>query len=475
MKRIFNNGFVLIAGLLSSSLMFQACEDMLDKKPVSRLTKEDLGPSVISTAEQAESFLTSNYADFRSLYFLIDFLTASDGQSDNAYAGGTNPSTFEIDEYRIATTNANIKRDWEGLYTAISKSNRILDNIDNITDTLLTEQRRMEIKGEASFIRAFMYFELMKYYGAVPMLLEYLEEFDPENFDGIFLPRASEGELITQMLADLEVARVNVRQDKEATRMIITKDIVHALTAKVYAAMEVPNWTKVNAHCDSVIASGYLLMGSYDDLWTAATDNSDESIFKIPFSGGFFLSGTTSKKNVTPSNDLVATFDDEGDAIRKASAIKWVNGTGKWTDLYWPVDNFPQVNKYRTGNSIFILYRLADIMLLKAEALNELNDLSGAAGLVDLVRDRVGLLPTTAATKADMRLAIEKERRLELAFEGHRWHDLKRTGRAVEVMQAVKDGNNVNLGYNINGNRLVWPIPQVEIDRNVKLAQNPGY
>jgi hypothetical protein len=74
-----------------------------------------------------------------------------------------------------------------------------------------------------------------------------------------------------------------------------------------------------------------------------------------------------------------------------------------------------------------------------------------------------------------MRLAIEKERRLELAFEGHRWHDLKRTGRAIEVMNALRDGSGNSLGYALDENRLLWPIPQSERDKNDKLTQNAAY
>ena len=137
------------------------------------------------------------------------------------------------------------------------------------------------------------------------------------------------------------------------------------------------------------------------------------------------------------------------------------------------------INKYRNytegsnQNNIFI--RLADILLLKAEALNEMGDVSGAAGLVDQMRTRVDLAPTTASSQEDMRLAIEKERRLELAFEGHRWFDLKRTGRAIEVMNAATGVGGENLGYMLNENRLVWPIPQAELDKNTELTQNPGY
>jgi hypothetical protein len=118
---------------------------------------------------------------------------------------------------------------------------------------------------------------------------------------------------------------------------------------------------------------------------------------------------------------------------------------------------------------------LADIILLKAEALNEQGDVSAAATLVNQIRSRVDLPNTTATTQESMRLAIEKERRLELAFEGHRWFDLKRTGRAIEVINNAigPDGN--KYGYNLTPNGLLWPIPQSELDKNELLTQNPGY
>jgi starch-binding outer membrane protein, SusD/RagB family len=123
----------------------------------------------------------------------------------------------------------------------------------------------------------------------------------------------------------------------------------------------------------------------------------------------------------------------------------------------------------------YIFIRLADILLLKAEAMNELGDPSGAAALVNQIRARVSLAATTASSQADLRLAIEKERRLELAFEGHRWFDLKRTGRAIEVINNAKGVNGASLFYNLTTERLVWPIPQAELDKNINLRQNAGY
>jgi hypothetical protein len=175
----------------------------------------------------------------------------------------------------------------------------------------------------------------------------------------------------------------------------------------------------------------------------------------------------------------VRAFDEEGDLIRKDASIIFLDVSGKWSDEHWPQTMYPFINKWRNfqegSDQNYTFIRLADILLLKAEALNELGDVGGAAALVDQIRDRVGLPPTTAADQAAMRLAIEKERRLELTFEGHRWYDLKRTGRAIPVMNAVTGANGENLGYDLTPQRLVWPIPQAELDKNSKLTQNPGY
>lgn len=112
---------------------------------------------------------------------------------------------------------------------------------------------------------------------------------------------------------------------------------------------------------------------------------------------------------------------------------------------------------------------------MRAEAYNEKGDISNAAALVNQVRARVKLSNTTAASKTEMALAIEKERRLELAFEGKRRFDLIRTGRAIEVMNSQKDGSGNNLNYNVQPYQLIYPVPQEQLDLNPKLTQNPGY
>ena len=121
-----------------------------------------------------------------------------------------------------------------------------------------------------------------------------------------------------------------------------------------------------------------------------------------------------------------------------------------------------------------MLFRLPEAILLLADAENELGNLSEAKRLVDLVRTRVKLPNTTASSKDNMRLAIENENRFEFAFEGKRWMDLKRRGRFIQVMQACTDHQNT-YASRLSENKLIWPIPQSELDLNVNLTQNPGY
>jgi hypothetical protein len=124
-----------------------------------------------------------------------------------------------------------------------------------------------------------------------------------------------------------------------------------------------------------------------------------------------------------------------------------------------------------------VLLRLADIILLKAEALNALGQTGDAIPLVDVIRARVHLAPMTVSSQSDVALAILNERRLELAFEGERWYDLLRYGAqyTINLMNSQVDGNGVSLGYQVTANRLLYPVPQADRDNNPNLSQNPGY
>lgn len=479
--------------LIGTILVLQACDDFLDIKPKTYgiPIKNTSSDSVIyKTAGEAEAALGGTYADFKNEYFELDYFVNGDAQGDDAYAGADNPDNFQIDDYLLIATNRNVSRDWVYLYGTIGKANRVINNVPKVTDATLTDLRKTEMIAEASFIRAFCYFHVVQLWGDAPLQLKDLKTLSPETFPDVYAQvypaPVSKEEIYAQIILDFETAAAGapITADHKG---YATRGAANAMLAKVYATQEPRDWEKVNSYCQAVIDGGYSLLPEYDQLWDNANENSSESIFEINYFGGSvdhnwgtqMFRGTDWKKFNIPSNDLLAAFDAEGDAIRKNASVVFLDVTGKWTDNHWPQNHYPFVNKYRhftsPSDQNYIFIRLADILLLKAEALNELDDLSGAKALVDQIRARVDLSPTPANSKDAMRLAIEKERRLELAFEGHRWFDLKRTGRAITVINAVKDGSGVSLGYNLTETRLIWPVPQAELDKNVNLSQNPGY
>lgn len=483
---------IFLALILAVSLF--SCEKFLDLKPLSEgiaVSNTEADSVLYTDASEVEAALGGVYDDFRNEYFELDYFVNGDAQSDDAYAGADNPSNFQIDDYNIDATNLNVSRDWAYLYSTIGKANTLINNIVGKTVPGLTEERKNEIIGEASFIRAFNYFQLVQLWGDVPLQLKEIKtisaELLPELYLIMFPPRDSTKKVYGQIIQDLETALEYVPVTA-LNKGFATKGAANALLAKVYATSEdYRDWDKVLAYCNDVMTGGYSLLTNYDQLWDGSVENSSESIFEVNYegtssSGNWGVSmfrGLDWKKFNIPSNDLVEAFDAEGDIIRKNASIIWLDVSGKWNDINWPQTNYPFLNKWRNlsqpspQNYIFI--RLADIILLRAEALNELGDVDGAKQMVNQIRSRVNLPETTAANQADMKLAIEKERRLELAFEGHRWFDLKRTGRAVEVINKVKNLEGNGFRYNLVPNRLVWPIPQAELDKNVNLVQNNGY
>jgi hypothetical protein len=299
------------------------------------------------------------------------------------------------------------------------------------------------------------------------------------------------------ILQDLWFAKSTVRDiGASPSKYIISKGAVNATLAKVYASMPTPDWDSVLYYTNLVIP-GYSLVPDFNFLWDNEHKNNSEAIWEVNYDGwsngdqignwapSIFVGGSIGKfegggwkKFTTPSNDLVKAYDAENDSIRKDATMTFLDITGQWQDPYWSATNYPFLTKYNDpqgGVNDFYMIRLADILLLKAEALVEKGDVPGAMDLVNQVRARVQLDPKSAADATAAKQIIADERRLELAFEGHRWYDLVRTGKAVEVMNAQQDGNGASLNYNVEPFRTLMPIPQLQIDLNPLLTQNPNY
>ena len=461
---------LIAAGTFVLSVQSGCKKDFLDKQPSNQVTAD----VAFVDAAGAEKLLRGMYDGMYNDYNIWDFMTNGDVTADNAYAGGDNPANIQIDLFTANSTNGNVGRDWGALYSDIKNANEVLENVPLIQDAKLDAgNRRNQILAEASGVRAYQYFNLVRLFGAAPLILK-----TPANLSEMQPAKASVDALYAQIIKDLEFALANAGTTA-ANKGIFTKGVANALLAKVYATKPSPDWAKVNQYCDAVIAGGYSLYPSFSGLFDAANENNSEAIWEMQFDGYSgqhgnwmpgVITGTGWKRFNTPTNDLVKAFDDEGDVIRKNASISFKNvSTDGWSDNFWPKSNYPFINKYRADDkSDSYIIRLADILLLKAEAQNETSAAGWAQSkvIVDQIRKRVNLGRTPAADQASMRLAIEKERRLELAFEGHRWFDLVRTNRAIAVMNAQKDGSGNSLNYNVTAAKILFPIPQAEIDRN---------
>jgi hypothetical protein len=466
-KMKFKKYSIIAASALT--LCLASCKkDFLDKQPISQVTPD----VAFADAAAAEKLLQGIYDGMYNDYHINDFLVNGDAMADNAYAGGDNPANIQLDMFTVNSTNGNVNRDWNSLYSDIKNCNLVTDNIPGIKDPKLDEGGRREgILAEARILRAYMYFNLVRLWGSVPLVLKI------PSTDAEFQPvKASVEEIYAQIITDLEYGVANARSSS-ANKGIVTKGVANALLAKVYATMPNRDWTKVLQYADASISNGYSLLTNYDHLWDSQHDNNSEAIWEMQYDGwggthGNWmpsqLFGQGWKRFNTPTNDLVNAFDKEQDLVRKSASI-FTDGIG-WDDEYWKDPKvYPHINKYRADDkSDTYILRLADILLLKAEAQNELSagGWAQAKQIVDQIRSRVALAGTPAADQAAMRLAIEKERRLELAFEGHRWFDLLRTNRAITVMNAQTNGNGLPLNYNVTEPELLLPIPQSEIDRN---------
>lgn len=484
---------LLIGGALTT---LTACKDFVDLEPISEATTIN----AYTTAKGAEAALTSIYDQFSQEYYIWDNIVLSDVISDNYYAGGDDPQIFAVDKLDLSPTNGRFYNDWSQLYTSILRANTVLKRVPLINDPTFAPGRQDQILGEAAFLRALHYFNLVKNWGPVPLILDPTESPAPAVTN---VPRSSEKEVYDQIIKDLEFAIAKLPDtyggDASISKARATKGAANALLAKAYAQRADRDYSKVLQYCNSVIGSpaGYKLLENYPELFDGAHYNNAESIMEVQFVGGNeanwgpqmllppSVSGDGWRKFVTPSKNLVAAFDSEGDVVRKNSSILFEAIEG-WVDEFWGNTkgaSIPFAYKWKSAsgwastNRQYIV-RLADIILLRAEALNELGRTAEARSALDSIRRRAGLQPSTTSTQMALRAAILKERRLELCQEGQRWDDLKRAGIAVETMNNLNEidlRTNQRVNYNMTSQKLLLPIPQQELNRNKKLEQNPGY
>ncbi len=492
---IARKSFTYICIAAAFLLLFSCKKDFLNKIPESSLTTGNF-PVL---AADAESELTGAYdwMVYYTNFYQYDNYFNTDGKSDNCYLNSDNVTAEQPLEYfsTVTASNTNIQRDWQELYNDIRAANAVLDDVPNITDPALTADRKAMILGEAKFLRAEHYYWLVTEWGECPIILSVT------NGGNLSPKRNTVPEVYAQIIADLKSAD-SVLQATPYNGQLgrATKGAAEAMLAKTYAQMG--DYTNCLAYCNKVISSGtYSLVPNFANLWGVANKNNSESIFELQSNAiayGFFgfeifdfvASDGYPKRDIASAN-LIAAYKAAGDSgARYQTTINWqipgaafVMPPNAW-DASQPIpfmNKYPDANGYNSADDI-VMIRLADIILLAAEANVQLGNLTDAAAQINQIRARAGLPNTTATSKTDLAMAVLNERQLELVFEMSRWNDLQRADangviNIVDLMNAQVDSHGNNLNYNMNPNKYqyIFPVPQQDLLLNKNLTQNPGY
>lgn len=479
-----------------------SCEDFLDEKPQDAVSvDEEHSTGTESSYESmadAEAALNGAYRKIPDApNYQLEMFMIGDVMSDNCYVGGDGAIDGSVDMINLSATNSKSQTWWEELYAIITTATETIENIKLMSDDAVAgnEARVEQMIAEAKVLRAFGMFEMVKLFAGIPIVLELLPPIDAENIDElyplIYPSRASAEEVYAQIFSDLDETEViSLLESKSSGSNRATKGFAYGLLAKAYASMGAKSerdYGRVVEYCDKVIAEGYSMVDDFGSLWTVDAEFTSESIYELNFTPtdgnwAFWVLLTevdgeivvTFRRYATITHELVSKF--ESSDVRLNESVVWAQTP---YTAYWSADNYPLAYKIRGGASNIIMMRLADIELLKAEALVELDRLDDAADIVDKYRTRAGATLVGTAEKSDkesMRDVVADERQKELLLEGHRWHDLVRNETMVEVMNAHKGADGLPyLPSPVDAHRSLIAIPQGERDLNPNLTQNPGY
>jgi hypothetical protein len=437
--------------LLLPALLLAAagCDSPLSTDPVTSIPSE----RQIVDAATARASLIGAYDALQSLsYYGRTIEVLGDLPADNARHTGTFQYLGQVDRNAMQADNTAVTNSWIAIYDAISRVNLIIDRVPGVTG--LTDVERNQILGEVYALRALHYHNLVKFWGGVPLVLAPVASPD----EAAKATRATVAEVYTQILSDLDKAATLVTNTSQTTR--VSTRFVSALRARVL--LYKGDYQGALDAANATLAGRDKLVVPFATLFTADGTPTSEDIFRVAFTpqeyneiGYYYLA--SGRREVQPTTNLQGAYET-GD-VRKTLTVIPRNSSNL------------QGVKYPTtigGEDVHVI-RLAEVVLIKAEALARLNQLQAAVDEYNKVRIRAGLpkhvLGVNVTTQAEVLDAIFKERRLELALEGDRWPDLVRSGRAATTLPAPADGTL----------ELLFPIPAREITVAPGLTQNPGY
>lgn len=502
---------IIISALLASALVsLTGCG--LDYEPISNpseLTEgalTDTASLVLKDKAAAEGQLNKLYKLMRDRqeHLYVDNRLIGDAHTDNAYGGTTGNEVTPIESNTIDASYSILKRDWNRYLEDISSANQLIIGSEQLFNKgQMTEADYHSYKAQGELFRALMMFRMARLWGGFPMITTIAKTITYDNINEVYPlyypARSSVEDCYKQIIADLEDAERNAPDINNSDRTIFSKTAAQALLAKVYAEKPVQDYDKVIEYAEKVRATeGVALEPDFRTLFgynsttrDCTKRNTTEGILEVQFKPGSgnwetWMYGKqlddpeqswSWAKWVTPSRDIIKAFEQENDTVRMNQSIVYY--TVGWSN-YYPASHYPFMYKVRSGFSNEYVLRLADIMLLEAEAYAHKGDLQKAADIVDIIRQRVQLPALAAdkkASKEAMVDAVLHERRLELAFEGERWFDLCRNGKVESTLNDLnsRDSGRLPLQRKYSSELYLMPIPQSAIDQNSNLTQNPGY
>lgn len=442
-----------------------------------------------------------------------------DGIGDNAFNNFKWEGPGNFMEGLVNPSAGPTEAFWNDHYRGIARVNLIIKNVKEISTSLISEDNKKALLGQAYFLRALLYFNLAVYFEDVPLITE------PQTLENAFVPKNTQVEIMAQIVEDLKFASTNLPISHGSKLYgYATKGAALGLFARVQLYNKIYNGPDgVLELTNQIIGLGYNLHPNYSELFSSGGEKSGEILFSVRFlrgdntSSGENFSATFlgfPKGDMRPMQNLVndyyctdglpittsplynpsnkgANRDPRANATVYFAGDQWLDdpvrvfaGNGPTTFAQRKyIRRGPDAEGnavFEEGSQDFIVIRYADVLLMRAEALAETGDVIGARDLVNQVRARVSM-PTVQSVQGtvnqnQMIQIVRHERRVELALEGLRFMDLKRWGEVFDAFRRA-DSDPVS-GYNPNylGRKSeVFPIPQSELDVNPKLVQHPAW
>jgi len=506
MKTI-NKYKLIILGLVSLCIL-SCTDDFLELSDPTSINTTDFYKNEAQIKEAVNGAYGQLQNIFDNQYIFNELITDNTTVQITTQDRGQANRIESIDFWTYAPFHFNINVMFEDTYNNLLNINTILKRIEG---TDIDENKKNQYKGEMLFLRAFHYYHLTQYFGDIFLILEPIEDID-SSFE---ITRTSSNEVYNQVISDLQDASNFLPRKSEYSSEDIgrvPKAAALTLLGKVYltvgsSADAIPPLRTV------VDDLGYSLLNNYSDIFDPSNKNHSESIFEIQYQGGnnlgvgsefaYIFAPFDSGGVVTgfpavrtfgwnqPTNSIINAYED-GD-LRKDVSLQ-----ENYIDPEGQLQEVPYINKYMNEHSLpgvtddnWPVIRYAEAILLLAEALNEQSPGSNEAiQLVNQVRARAGLDPLSGVSQANLKEAILKERRVELAFENHRWFDLKRFLSTQELVSFLNAHGQEELAdptidrsgvpynpddYIIEPHELIFPIPESQLLLTDNITQNPGY